>query len=395
MTRCNWLSAFAAIALLAFLTPARSAWVEAAGKALIINNDLQAARLEAMEDALNQAMLFSGAHIRNIQQLAKGVLTEDRLLLQQQGQVRNIMLLSETREGNWLTIQLRADIMATDSTGCPASHYRKSAAVLQGRLAIREQANIGQLYGLEKKVSQYLYQALKQAGQYTDMREYLAKSLAYQPENALHSDPYQTELIRTAAQQADSQYLIFIRLDDISLQKITQSGWKFWQSQPPLRHFIADITVIDALGQKVLFQNSYHGKAFWEFSLRGAVDINSQAFWQSAYGQRIRQLITQMATDIDSALRCAPMIGQIVRQQDNLLYLNLGQQNGLQTGDKLQLAYWQDTTGALALKRGITQPQDIIVTVTAVDAHNAIAQAPQDLPLYNMQLRDRVLLPLP
>ena len=81
--------------LLVNSSPAVAIWFEATGQAIIHNGEKEAARQQTTQEAIKQALLFSGASVKSIQSLANGLLEDDRFEIRASGEVNNIELIDE------------------------------------------------------------------------------------------------------------------------------------------------------------------------------------------------------------------------------------------------------------------------------------------------------------
>ena len=79
--------------VLSFSHAAWAIWFEASGQAVIHNGDKKSARQLATQEAIKQALLFSGASVNSIQSLANGLLEDDRFEIRASGEVNDIQLI--------------------------------------------------------------------------------------------------------------------------------------------------------------------------------------------------------------------------------------------------------------------------------------------------------------
>jgi len=100
-------------------------WYEASGQAVIRNGNKELARQRATQEAIQQALLFSGASVRSVQSMAQGLLKDDRFEVRAAGEVSNVELINEVFADDVVTVTIRADIFPQDSQ-CDASDYKKT-----------------------------------------------------------------------------------------------------------------------------------------------------------------------------------------------------------------------------------------------------------------------------
>ena len=69
----NWKTLLLLASLIFLAFPSDARWIEAQGTARIVNGDVEKARQQAIENALQQALLSTGGSISSIQQVVDGV----------------------------------------------------------------------------------------------------------------------------------------------------------------------------------------------------------------------------------------------------------------------------------------------------------------------------------
>ena len=74
----------------------------------------------------------------------------------------------------------------------------------------------------------------------------------------------------------------------------------------------------------MIFEKQYKNTAPWQFNKREAIDVNSQIFWQSDYGQMVDRTLHTLVSDIDKNMVCQPTQARIVKVAGNKITFNLG-----------------------------------------------------------------------
>jgi hypothetical protein len=366
------------LVLLLFTAPSTAIWYEATGQAQIKQGDLAQARHFAINDALSRAALFAGADVNSTQQVLNGVLQHSTLDVKSQHQVSQLQLMSETQSGNLLTVVIRADIEAkTTASACATEQYQKPLLLSQIRLAAREDAIYGQLFTLDKAATQQLQYHLQDHTP-AAITSVLNHSTAL---SELHY-PYTDQLFRQG-----NQYIVTATIKDLSLG---DSSHHFWQTATKQRFFALDVVLYDLFEQSVVFQQEYRTESTWPYQDKATPASHSQAFWQLPYGQKIDQLLTVVAQDLQLQLQCKPLLTSITQVGNNQVFFNVGKQHGLKVGDTLQL---------IQVKRDPTQPQlkqltssDISLVVRQVNDQHAMAEPEQPVLIQHIQAADIVSL---
>lgn len=323
----NWIIiAFATLISL----PSQAQWFESHGSAPIHNDDLESARNSAVQDALKQALLFSGAQVKSIAQISDGLLTSDRFEVRSQGSVRDLQLVSETRTDEQVKVTIRADIVAQKnqcSSGNPINHI----AMTRFPIRHRQQAVTGNIFELGKQTATQLFSMLNQhKGSYkaTQLLE-INQALS----NQATSETEFTTQIQTLTQHADAQYLLTGEITDLSMHQ-AKDKWYGLSSHAPKRQFSLDLTLFDGDSSRVVWQKSYATSASWLLSKYQHANVYSDEFWVSPYGMAIKAQLQMVSSDLNQQLFCSTLTGDIVNIENDALMINLGKRNGVNVGDK-------------------------------------------------------------
>lgn len=364
------------LVLILFAAPSKAVWYEATGQAQVNQGDLAQARHAAINDALSRAALFAGAKVNSSQQVLNGVLQHSMLDINSQHQVSQLQLMSETQRGNQLTVVIRADINANNSEpSCQAQQYQKPLLLSQIRLAAREDAIYGQLFSLDKDATNQLHYQMQD-----NTSAAITTTLAYSTSLAELQPTYSDQLFHQGA-----QYIVSATIKDLSLGDKTH---QFWQRAQKQRFFALDVVLYDLFEQSVVFQQEYRTESTWPYKKKHTPASHSQAFWQWPYGQKIDQVLAAVAQDLQQQLQCKPLLTSISQVTNNQVFFNIGKQNGIKVGDKLQL---------IQVKRDPAKPQiklltqsDIVLIVRQVSEQHAMAEPENNALLQHIQTADIV-----
>lgn len=364
------------LVLLLHAAPSTAAWYEATGQAQVKQGGLAQARHVAINDALRRAALFAGADVNSTQQVLNGVLQHSILDVQSQHQVSQVQLMSETQSGNLLTVVIRANIEANSAVAaCVTEQYQKPLVLSQIRLAAREDAIYGQLFSLDKAVTNQLHYQLQE-----QTPAAITAVLSHSNSLAELKYPYTEQLF-----QQGSQYVISATINDLSLGESTHH---FWQKASKQRFFALDVVLYDLFEQSVVFQQEYRTESTWPYKDNTTPASHSQAFWQLPYGQKIEQLLVAVAQDLQQQLQCKPLLTSITQVRNNQVFFNIGKLHGLKVGDTLQLTQVKRDPAQPQLKQ--LTPSDINLVVRQVSDQHAMAEPEQPMLLQHIQAADIV-----
>ena len=376
--------------LLTISLPALGQWYEATGQAKIRNGDIRSAKNRAMQEAVKQAMLFSGANVNSLQKVSKGLLLDDYVQIQSNGAVNQIEVVEETQRGAYVSITIRADIFAVDRE-CYSSDFGKKIAITQFPIQHWEDAKIGGLYGLEKAVPRQV-QKMFQSGANTiypvawyDKK--LAVNIDFEQQGRVRH-----QLIDAVAQNANTQFVMFGRISDVSFGEQTNS-LSFWQDDQFERFFGLELIISNAITHEVLYQNQFHTSAEWTHPMKQSVNLNSRNFWDSEYGHAIERLLTDVRDDIYASLSCQQLQSKILAVRDGeQIQINIGRGQGVHVGQEYRISYRADTiddSGNL-LTNFVISPYR--VRITQVYENSAIAESLDADFMSNVQVNDVIEL---
>ena len=138
---------FVVLLLITAFSNVNAAWFESKGQAQILNDEVEIARNNAVQDALRQGLLYAGANISSVQEISHGLLTSDRFEIRTQGSVRDIQLINERHKNGYVTVTIRADIIA-EHDQCRASQFTKTLVLTEFPITERSQATTGAIFNL-------------------------------------------------------------------------------------------------------------------------------------------------------------------------------------------------------------------------------------------------------
>ncbi|KZN37550.1 flagellar assembly protein T N-terminal domain-containing protein [Pseudoalteromonas luteoviolacea] len=370
--------------------PSQAEWFEVTGYANAYTSDRAAARQEAVQDAITQALIFSGATVSSVQTLADGVLAQDHIKIKSHGEIQEINLVSENTKDGVMSVTLHLDIFPKQQK-CPEESFSKQITITQSQLIQPHQARLGQIFDVHKSSSERLYQTLMQRNMAVKPIPFIDKSLNVRAFFSQNFD-YDNQLIESLTATSNSQYVLLSQITDVASTQQLNSEYAFWQDDEYVRSFKIDFVAFDALSKDKVWQQHYSVTGIWPFEKTKIIDVYSDTFWHTDYGKRIQSVFNSLAQDLDQAFACMPTKGKILHKDQDQLVINLGRAHGIKEGQILSVAHRSDVAGERNqfFSRSIQTINR--VKVTQVNAQNAIAENIQNRPMNNIQINDIVEL---
>ena len=360
---------------------------QAQGQATIENGETAQARTKAIEDALNKALLVAGASVSSVQQIVNGLLTQDNISIRASGTVSAIELIDEIHQNNTITVNIRADIYPQEKQ-CFAADFRKSILLTKSHIINREQANIGQVYALDSAVITNLTKKLSRDSQHIDVKSSLAQKTQYSRLKKNMQSEKIKQLVMTLTDHADSHYVLFSEIDELSFEQDSTNSWNFWQQSIFERNFTINFYLYEGVNGELAYQEQFSNSAPWTFNRRERVDINSPAFWQSQYGQMIDSTLNQVTKALDKNIICEQVRAKIVQVNGNAMTINLGSEHGIKVGDELSLLHKSSFTSSAGLTYTSFNLSPFKIKINQVYRQSAKAVTSDGSLLDNIQIDD-------
>ncbi|MFQ6370291.1 flagellar assembly protein T N-terminal domain-containing protein [Shewanella sp. YIC-542] len=369
------------LALLGLSFSCQAQWLEASGEATIINGDTSKARESAINNAISMVLLQNGGNFQASQTVNNGNLTS-QLALSAASHIAAVELLNEQRQGNRLSVTIRADVQASTTAFDNAAQGLKAAVLVpQTLIGDRSQLRYGRLDKLPQVLSQHLAQHLQQA--VSGFPVLLATQSLQVPQLTTTGN----SVPAVVSEMTNSQYLLLPELMDVSVAPATASMLGMWANTPE-RQFQLRLTLYHGISGEIIWQQDYNGSAEWEFDKTAMVNPASDSFWQSAYGKHITQVLTQAVSDMDKALNRRPLLAQIIARDNNRIILNIGRQNGVKKGDTFVIVLQRNIADKLNKPHAIANLTPAKVTIDQLSEHTATALLDGENAAINIQLND-------
>ena len=369
-----WIPALLGISAL----PASAQWYETTGRALIRQGDEASARAQATEDAVKRALLFAGVSIRSVQQVTDGLLTQESLKVESSGEVQNVQLVSESTRDGYFEVTIRADIEPTEAV-CPTLAYRKKLLITPFRLAIPEQAVVGDLFNIGKVSSKVFSSKLEEVGHSTWPAEY---------KNPIDVPALNYLERKTLQQQLGVRYVLSASIDDVSLGGTTGTNWTFWTDADRDRYYHLQVQVFDLAEERTVFSQKYQTTALWSHRKTTNLDPSYHRFWETAYGQAAERILNAAAMDVEEAIRCEPLQAEVIQVKQNLVLLSIGKAHGVSVGDRFKLVHRREVPDSFGRIQPLLAVTELTVEITQLSSEAAWAKSVDAELLANIQAGD-------
>ncbi|WP_022941011.1 flagellar assembly protein T N-terminal domain-containing protein [Psychromonas hadalis] len=358
-------------------------WFESSATTIVLNGDWDRARERALKKAVKNALIFSGGAISSLQQVSNGVLVENRLLLNSEGEIKALIIVDEKKQGDSLRISIKVDIQAPEKA-CYSSRFPKSIAITRFKLNTPEQATDGNIFTINKQITQTLFSQLKLSPQSLNVRQLIDYPVKLGEQ---YHDNRQADTLYSLATKTDSQFLIYGEINDISVKFQSKNSFGYWLSNPD-RHFYLTIYLYDALQGQLLSTKQYRTKAPWQYNKHETANLQSKLFWQRDYGQAIIALLDDVTIDIEQQLQCQQPTAKVVSVETNSLKINLGKRNGLKNDTILSLFYSSNYKDQFGIERSSKSQYQGAMKVIEVENNSAVLRTLDNIPLGNIQIND-------
>lgn len=315
--------------LLMMAATTHAAWFSATGQAVVVNGNKEAARKEATEEAIKQALLFAGASVRSVSQMTNGLLMDEHLEIRANGEVNTIQLIDEIYEDGLVTVSIRADIFSQDAQ-CSAADYTKKIATTYFPVQFQAQAADGQIQDIGKVTALRLQLLIDKITTSVEISHVAPFVFDWHEANV----PRESQAL---ANKTNTQYIVNVVLNDISVDRFERSGFNPFKTENSIRSFDFTLSLVDGATGEELYRQSYESKAPWDFKFNDSIDVASEKFWRSQYGKNINSMLQKGITDLEEFAICQPTMGRVLAVANNQLQINLGRSHQVQQGDQLTL----------------------------------------------------------
>lgn len=345
-------------------TSIKAAWYEVSGSSTVLESRSKA-RVRALEDAVYQALIFSGADIGALAKI-RPYFDENLDDYQFSGdEIRQVQILKTAVIDDVMVLTARIDIYPT-ANSCQKEQYRKGLLFGQFDILSIQDAALGGIFKFGDDFTQLLQRRFESQSQ-------IFVSQGITPYNVSPAKPEHTRMI---AEDASAQYILIGAITDMTatLDK------KFLRKATINRQLALSIDVLDGRSGEVVYQNSYRDIAQWPFERHSKLDTKSARFWTSPYGEMARRMSRNILLDLESSLTCRATTPEIVSFTGQEGQINVGRIHGVKYGDKLSLWHNGSFIDQLGIFRTQLKKSEMVLTVTRVyESASEISVTPIEL----------------
>ncbi|MBO1254081.1 flagellar assembly protein T N-terminal domain-containing protein [Alteromonas sp. 5E99-2] len=357
-----------------------AAWYQAEGQALVKSGDIKSARREATNEAVRQALLFSGASVSSTQTLVNGLMSNEAIHVDAFGEVKRVEKVKEKRQDGILSVTIRADIFPKKLT-CSQSDPIHSLVTSKFRVKHPGQLLAGNIQSLNGALLQHFEQLVKEESNVIDLETILPFTLDWKSGETI-------EHALALGRQHNVQLALFGEIEDTSL--ITEKRAWFKGGAKTSRQFRLRVELVDTINGAVIHQAYYTTSAVWRYGHHESVNPVSPEFWQSEYGAAIHGMLIQLVTDMEDVTSCQPSTGRILSVVNNQVVINMGREHHLSVGDEVTLYQKNQLFDEFGRKYVQYNVHPDKLRVVSVNVDNAIVEPESGGLLGNIQPNDFV-----
>ncbi|MEP1551686.1 MAG: flagellar assembly protein T N-terminal domain-containing protein [Paraglaciecola sp.] len=308
-------------------------WQQGEASVAIEGADLTDVRVQAIKNAVADASFKNGSFIAAEDVVLDGLLVSSKSVITTQGQIQRVEVVSETVTDNTLTVSVKVNF--TPLFDCAHDGYNRSMLVAQFQVLKPQQAKYGGIFDLGTQISKRFERQLSVEHSspkvllidkaFTDVHSYDKIDLQEITEKAIFM-----------TREYGRQFVLFGFIRDISLfEQVTE---ELLSDDVALRrNFTVQVYLLDAYRHNIIYKETYHSEANWEYSSDYSVDTNNSLFWRSDYGRVVLNTINNAVSDVSNLLQCERSFAQIINTEQQQLTINMGSENGIKKGDKFTL----------------------------------------------------------
>lgn len=362
--------------------------IEVEGSARIVGGDTQAARDQAIENALQQALMMTGSTIRSNQLVVNGVIQNQETELAASGELERVEVLrEETRDGR-VFVLVQTEIWSNHDS-CAGQRYKAGVTIAPFEFSNREHAAYGQVWDLGEVAAQHLARDIARQSEQLFVTHTLKRHAGLQAAlDGLNLNEV-GRIGRQIGYANDSQFVILGIFDDLSVTENNAFLGVF--DQQPTRHFSLTLYLLDAMSGELITRARVEDAEPWTFSRNAQVDVATNTFWNAPFGVSLASSLEELATGIQMQVQCKPTRGRVVWHDRQKIQVNLGSSHGVKVGDTLKVVHPSNYVDAQGHFRQRWQVSRFTVTVEQVQPDSAVASLDNTDVLTNVQINDWVI----
>jgi hypothetical protein len=329
----QWIVVATVIFTFCFTPNARAVWQQGQATVTLVGADLESARVQAIKNAVANAAFQHGSFVSAEDIVLDGLLVSSKSVITTQGNIQRVEIISETLLDDTLSVIVRVEI--SPLFNCTNDQYARSVLITQFQLLRPKQVSHGGLFDLGKQITKRFERqlSLEPNAPKVSMIDKAFTNVRYREEINLREI---TDKSNYLAREYGQQFIVFGFIRDISLFEQVKEAL-LSDDVTLRRNFTIQVYVLDAYRHNILFQESYHSEATWEFNDEYNVDTNNSLFWRSDYGRVVLNTVNGAVLEVANLLQCEKSFAQIINNNQQKLTINMGVENGIKLGDKFTL----------------------------------------------------------
>ena len=284
-----------------------------------------------MCDALENIMMQSGADVKLLQVYKNGALQTEDFQLRAQNPIKKVELVEVQTTLNKVSVTLKAFIDDGQlKKRCAISSLPKTMVPISFKFADSKsyQSSIG-IEDINVEINKLIYDKLGSSRAFALRNLVNANLTNTQGKNV--NAKYQADNIRAVANQANAQYIMLGTINSVATSEVGNNVLtKLIYDNTRSINF--DIDIYDAINQTQVFHQNYTAETNWPFKQSDRIDLRSDRFKSSDYGQRLYDLCSRAVKDIIYALECQNVTARVIDLDEDDLIINLGNDSNLKEG---------------------------------------------------------------
>ncbi|MCR5536174.1 MAG: flagella assembly protein FlgT [Succinivibrio sp.] len=327
MSRLLKLLGLAAFTL--FSSLAQAGWYTAQGSAAVLGS-MSEAREAAIQDAVRNAILEAGGNISIATEMENGSLVNTKMQLN--SPVRHVTVLEEQRTSSTYNVVCKVliDNHQVSKQQCSGSRIKKSILPIGFRF-VDPQAYQGSagIETINRELDRLIY------GRLSTNKGLMVKPVSpsnlRMPNTANSNVDEQRQIIKSLARNNEAQFVLIGNISSTALSTVGNNIVTQYL-YAKTRNLEFSLTLIDSITGLEIFNHTYQGTADWTFKQGDFVDLRSDRFLGSPYGQRVRALCDRAVTDLMQHLTCLAPSARVIELEGDEFVINLGRDSGLEKG---------------------------------------------------------------
>ena len=304
-------------------------------------------RNAAVNDAIRNIILQSGASVHIEESFKNGVMQKDSFSIKSTSPIKRLVVLNEQTSFHRVTVNIKAFINENQvKKGCSVANIKKTMIPVAFKYSDSQayQGSMG-IEGIEKIITKQFHENLrmiKTVNVKTPLNINLPKDYSKEVDNS-----FVFKNLTSIASRENAQYVLIGTINSVAVSKVGNNlltNLLFSDT----RSLNFDIDIYDAINDELVFHQNYQMEADWPYAQSDYIDIKGNNFKSTAYSQRMYGLLKDAAKDISYEIQCAPVSAKVIDIDGDDIIINIGKNNGITKNTEftvVQRTSVQTTTG--------------------------------------------------